>query len=149
MQEEKVFEWRFRSLEITITIARVPSGNLIEYFYRTHWGSLCDGLYQSKPISRTYNTLQSSQPSYMYPRQLFTIQPSRSTRSSSALTLLSPSVTSSLKFANRSIAAVLNLWAAAHWWAADLCLVGRDLGWELRIFLMWVTCHNPWKGTKS
>src|SRR6218665_1268075 len=30
--------------------------------------------------------------------------------------------------------AVLNLWAAAHWWAADLCLVGRDLGWELRIF---------------
>ena len=29
-------------------------------------------------------------------------------------------------------AAVLNLWAAAHWWAADLCLVGRDHGWELR-----------------
>src|SRR6218665_1260226 len=29
-------------------------------------------------------------------------------------------------------AAVLNLWAAAHWWAADLCLVGRDKGWELR-----------------
>jgi len=33
-----------------------------------------------------------------------------------------------------SSAAVLNLWAAAHWWAADLCLVGRDLGWELRNF---------------
>ena len=30
--------------------------------------------------------------------------------------------------------AVLNLWAAAHWWAVDLCLVGRDKGWELRIF---------------
>jgi len=27
---------------------------------------------------------------------------------------------------------VLNLWAAAHWWAADICLVGRDQGWELR-----------------
>src|SRR6218665_3952529 len=32
-------------------------------------------------------------------------------------------------------AAVLNLWAAAHWCAADLCLVGRDQGWELRNFL--------------
>jgi len=32
-------------------------------------------------------------------------------------------------------AAVLNLWAAAHWWAADLCLVGRDQGWELRNFV--------------
>jgi len=28
--------------------------------------------------------------------------------------------------------AVLNLWAAAHWSAADLCLVGREQGWELR-----------------
>jgi len=26
--------------------------------------------------------------------------------------------------------AVLNLWAAAHWWAADICLVGRVKGWE-------------------
>src|SRR6218665_793477 len=53
--------------------------------------------------------LQSSQPSYL--RQLFTIQPPRSTRSSSTLTLLRPSVTSSLKFYNRSIAvAVQPLW---------------------------------------
>ena len=44
----------------------------------------------------TYNTLHSSQPSYL--RQLFTIQPSLSTRSSFALTLLRLSVTSSLKF---------------------------------------------------
>jgi len=47
-----------------------------------------------KAVSHTYNTLQSSQPSYI--RQLFTIQPPRSTRSSSALTLLRSSVTSSL-----------------------------------------------------
>jgi len=41
-------------------------------------------------------------------------------------------------------AAVLNLWAAAHQWAADLCLVGRDQGWELRIFLCesHVTIHE-------
>src|SRR6218665_3225187 len=55
-----------------------------------------------KVISLTYNTLQSSQPSYL--RQLFTIQPPRSTLSTSTLTLLRPSVTSSLKFSNRSIA---------------------------------------------
>src|SRR6218665_3553831 len=56
-----------------------------------------------------YNTLQSSQSSYL--RQLLTLQPPRSTRSSSTLTLLRPSVTSSLKFSNRSIAvAVPPLW---------------------------------------
>src|SRR6218665_1996592 len=44
-------------------------------------------------------------------RQLFTIQPPRSTRSSSTLTLLRPSVDSSLNFSNRSIAvAVPPLW---------------------------------------
>ena len=32
------------------------------------------------------------------------------------------------------MSAVLNLWAAAHWWAADICLVGRDQGWEFRNF---------------
>src|SRR6218665_2522536 len=50
----------------------------------------------NKAISLTYNTLQSPQPSYL--RQMFTIQPSHSMRSSSALTLLRPSVTSSLKY---------------------------------------------------
>src|SRR6218665_2333959 len=38
-------------------------------------------------------------------------------------------------------AAVLNLWAAAHWWAADLCPVGREQGWELRNLLN--LSHNP------
>src|SRR6218665_2678755 len=62
-----------------------------------------------KALSLTYNTLQSSQPSYL--RQLFTIQSPRSTRCSSTLTLLRPSVTSSLKFADRSIAiAVPPIW---------------------------------------
>src|SRR6218665_4195299 len=53
-----------------------------------------------RPIK--YNTFQSSQAVYF--RQLSTFQPSRSTSYSSALTLLHPSVTSSLKFADRSIA---------------------------------------------
>ena len=63
-----------------------------------------------KAISLTYNTLQSSHHSYLH--QLFTIQPSRSKRSSSALTLLNPSVTSPLKFADCSITmAVQPLWS--------------------------------------
>src|SRR6218665_411008 len=59
-------------------------------------------------LSLTYDThtrthtLQSSQSSYI--RQRFMIQQPRSTRSSSTLTLLRPSVTSSLKFFNHSIA---------------------------------------------
>src|SRR6218665_295923 len=55
-----------------------------------------------KVISLTYNTPQSSQPSYL--RQLLTIQPPRSTRFSSTLTLPRPSVPSSLKFPNPPIA---------------------------------------------
>jgi hypothetical protein len=73
-----------------------------------HWLKIPERI-EYKVLSLTYNTLQSSQPFYL--RQLFTIQPQRSTRSSSALTLLRPSVTSSLKFSNRSIAiAVPPLW---------------------------------------
>src|SRR6218665_226890 len=75
---------------------------------KLHWLKIPERI-EYKAISLTYNTLQSSQPSIL--RQLFTIQPSRSTRSSSTLTLLRPSVTSSHKFADRSIAiAVPPLW---------------------------------------
>ena len=66
-----------------------------------HWLKIPERI-EYKIISITYNTLQSFQPSYLH--QLFTIQPPRSTRSSSTLTLLRPYVTSSLKFSNRSIA---------------------------------------------
>src|SRR6218665_3894504 len=53
-----------------------------------------------KIVSLTYNTLQTSQPSYI--RLLLTIQPPGSTRSSSSLSR--PPVLSSLKFCNRSFA---------------------------------------------
>src|SRR6218665_1193964 len=65
-----------------------------------HWLQIPERI-EYKVISLTYNTLQSSKPSYL--RQLFTIQPPRSIRSSSTLTPLHPSVTSSFKFSNRSI----------------------------------------------
>src|SRR6218665_1153788 len=75
---------------------------------KLHWLKIPQRI-EYKVISITYNRLQSSQPSYLC--QLFTIQPPRSTRSSSILTLLRPSVTLSLKFSNRSIAvAVPPLW---------------------------------------
>src|SRR6218665_49351 len=48
-----------------------------------------------------YNSLQSSQPTYL--RELFTIQPTHSTRSSYSLTLSRPPVTSHLMFSNRAI----------------------------------------------
>src|SRR6218665_3855513 len=48
---------------------------------KLHWLKIPERI-EYKVISLTYNTLQSSQPS-LYQRQLFTIQPPRSTRSSS------------------------------------------------------------------
>src|SRR6218665_905541 len=47
---------------------------------KLHWLKIPERI-EYKVISLTYNTLQSSQPSFL--RQLFTIQPPRSTRSSS------------------------------------------------------------------
>src|ERR1043165_6001801 len=54
-----------------------------------------------KVLSLTYNSLQYSKPRYLC--DLFTIQPTRSTRSSSVLTLSRPPVTTHLKFSNRAI----------------------------------------------
>src|SRR6218665_3310442 len=48
-------------------------------------------------------SLQSSKPTYIHLRELFTIQPSRSTRSSFYLTLSRPPVPSNLMFSNRAI----------------------------------------------
>ena len=62
-----------------------------------------------KIISTTYKILQSSSPHYL--RDIITIQPSRSTRSSSLVTLLHPQAQSILKITNRSF-----LCAAPHLW---------------------------------
>src|SRR6218665_1951247 len=52
-----------------------------------HWLKIPERIH-FKVLSLTYNSLQSSQPTYL--RELFTIQPTRSTRSSSCLTLSRP-----------------------------------------------------------
>ena len=62
-----------------------------------HWLKLPQRIHY-KIASHTYNTLQTSQPSYI--RQFLTIQPPGSTRSSSYLSLSRPLVSSSLKFCN-------------------------------------------------
>src|SRR6218665_139440 len=54
-----------------------------------------------KVLSLIYNPLQSSQPTSL--RELFPIQPTRSTRSSSCPTLSRPPVPSHLMFSNRAI----------------------------------------------
>src|SRR6218665_2850604 len=83
---------------------KLPKYNhIIPVLKNLHWFKIPEGIkYNSMSLTYMYSTLQSSQPSYI--RQLFTIQHSSSTHSSSALTLFRFSVTSPLKFADRSIA---------------------------------------------
>src|SRR6218665_855493 len=65
-----------------------------------HWLKIPERIH-FKVLSLTYNSLQSCQPTSL--RELFTIQPTRSTRSSSSVTLSQPPVTSHLMFSNRAI----------------------------------------------
>src|SRR6218665_1024985 len=62
-----------------------------------HWLKIPERIH-FKVLSLTYNSLQSSQPTYL--RELFTIQPTCSIRSSSCLTLSRPPVASHLMFSN-------------------------------------------------
>ena len=73
-----------------------------------HWLKITERI-QYKIITLTYNSLHSSKPLYL--RKLITPQPSRSTRSSSYLTLLRPLNQSSLKICNRAFSyAAPQLW---------------------------------------
>src|SRR6218665_1974785 len=65
-----------------------------------HWLKFPEHIH-FKVLSLIYNSLQYSQPTYL--RKLFTIQPTRSTPSSSCLTLSRPLVTSYLIFSNRVV----------------------------------------------
>ena len=66
-----------------------------------HWLKIPERIHFKVLSYITYNSLQSSQPTYL--RELFTIKPTCSTRSSSYLTLSRPTVTSHLMFSNRAI----------------------------------------------
>ena len=85
---------------ITRAIVTAPrSSNPDQILKSLHWLKLQERI-EYKVISITYKLLQSSSPRYL--RDLITVQPSQSTRSSTLVTLLQPSVNSSLKITNRS-----------------------------------------------
>src|SRR6218665_3269214 len=65
-----------------------------------HWLKIPERIH-FKVLSLTYNSLQSSQQTYLL--ELFIIQPNRSTRSSSCFTLSRPPVTSHLTFSEIAI----------------------------------------------
>jgi hypothetical protein len=82
-------------------VTRTPRHHHITPILKSlHWLKVPQRIH-FKVLSLTYNSLQYSQPKYL--RELFIIQPTRSTRSSSYLTLSRPPVTSRLKFSNRAI----------------------------------------------
>ena len=82
-------------------VTRTPKHHHITPILKSlHWLKIPERIH-FKVLSLTYNSLQHSQPRYL--RELFTIQPTRSTRSSSVLTLSRPPVTTHLKFSNRAI----------------------------------------------
>src|SRR6218665_2377457 len=83
-----------------------------------HWLKIPERIH-FKVLSLTYNSLQSSQPTYL--RELFTIQPTRSSQSSSCLTFSRPPVTSHLTFSERAI-------------SVTAPLLWNDLPPELRTF---------------
>src|SRR6218665_1141518 len=69
-------------------VTRTPRHHHITPILKSlHWLKIPERIH-FKALSLTYNCLQSSQPTYL--RELFTIQPTRSTRSSSCLTLSRP-----------------------------------------------------------
>ena len=65
-----------------------------------HWLKINERI-EYKLLSLTYKVLTTTQPSYLY--NLITVQPPRSTRSSSLVTLAHPSTTSSLRIVPSSM----------------------------------------------
>ena len=64
-----------------------------------HWLKISERI-EYKFLSLTYKVLTTTQPSYLH--NLITVQPPRSTRSSSLVTLARPSTSSSLRITDRS-----------------------------------------------
>jgi len=80
-------------------VAAPRSSDAVLILKSLHWLRVPERI-EYKIASTTYKLLQHSSPQYL--RDLITIQPSRSTRSSSVVTFLHPQLQSSLKVTNRS-----------------------------------------------
>src|SRR6218665_25921 len=84
----------------TIPIKPLQRLHITPVLKSLHWVRIAERIH-FKVLSITYNSLQSSQPTYLH--KLFTIQPTCSTRSSSCLTLSRPPVTFHLMFSKGAI----------------------------------------------
>ena len=86
----------------------IPKLNITPILKSLHWLKINERI-EFKLLSITYKILTTSQPPYL--RRLITVQPPRSTRSSSVVTLLRPPSHSTLKITNRSFSfAAPRLW---------------------------------------
>ena len=90
-------------------VVKAPKSSHITPILRSlHWLKINERI-EYKLLSLTYKVLTTTQPSYLY--NLITVQPPRSTRSSSLVTLARPPTTSSLRITDRSFQyASLRLW---------------------------------------
>jgi hypothetical protein len=91
------------------TFSRTPKSHHISPVIKSlHWPKVKERIeYKVISLSLTYNTLQLSQPSYLC--TLITLQPPRSTRSSSFVTLLRRRICSCLKLIGRSFSYIAPL----------------------------------------
>ena len=77
-----------------VLLLLLSSSNADHILRSLHWLKVQERI-EYKVISTTYRLLQSSSPRYL--RDLITVQPSRSTRSSTLVTVLQPPVQTSLR----------------------------------------------------
>ena len=91
------------------TVVKAPKSSLVTPIIRSmHWFKINERI-EYKLLSLTYNVLTTSQPDYLH--NLFSVQSSGRTRSSSVVTLARTSVSSSLQITNRSFR-----YASPHLW---------------------------------
>ena len=90
-------------------VVKAPKSSRITSILRSlHWLKITEHI-EYKLLSLTFKVLTTTKPSYLH--NIITIQPSRSTRSSSLVTLARSSVSSSLRITGRSF-----LYAPPHLW---------------------------------
>ena len=113
--------WRCRHVDLLSTrlqqiqnslaraVVKAPKFSHITPILRSqHWLKITERI-EYKLLSLTYKVMTTTQPSYLH--NLITVQPPRSTRSSSLITLARPSTSSSLWIADRSFQ-----YASPHLW---------------------------------
>ena len=91
--------WALYSLSCIQVVKAPKSTHITPILKSLHWLKVNKRM-EYKLLSLTYKVLTTAQPSYLY--NLITLQPPRSTHSSSVVTLSRPPTISSLKITDRS-----------------------------------------------